>query len=204
VPLPSTQKNARVLLGEVTRVDLANHRILVDGDPLDHDYLILAVGATNHCSALRDRNGVEVPGPCPAAIQEGRFVARTILRELAGRPREPFAYLDKGTMATVGRSRAIARVGKLELSGMPAWLAWMGVHVLFLIGFERRFIVMFAWMWPYLTFKRGARLITGHVQSRASAGKPLTPVEGVGVSNVAVCASPGEGARSRPETAGGK
>jgi NADH dehydrogenase len=115
-------------------------------------------------AAMKDRNGVDVPGLCPAAIQQGVFVARSIREELAGKPRGRFAYLDKGTMATIGRSRAIAWVGKLTLTGMMAWMAWMMVHILFLIGFRNRFVVVFEWMWQYLTFKRGARLITGLVR----------------------------------------
>jgi NADH dehydrogenase len=120
------------------------------------------VFAIGDMAALRDKNGVDVPGLCPAAIQQGQFVARCIEDDLRGRPRGQFAYLDKGTMATIGRSRAIAKVGKLQLAGMPAWMAWMAVHILFLIGFKNRFVVMFAWMWQYFTWKRGARLITGH------------------------------------------
>jgi NADH dehydrogenase len=120
------------------------------------------VFAIGDMAAQRDKNGVDVPGLCPAAIQQGNYVARSIEADLAGKPREPFAYLDKGTMATVGRSRAIAQVGKLKLSGIFAWLAWMGVHILFLIGFHNRFVVMFNWIWQYFTWKRGARLITTH------------------------------------------
>ncbi|WP_437571170.1 NAD(P)/FAD-dependent oxidoreductase [Sorangium sp. So ce542] len=136
--------------------------------------------AIGDMAMLRDRNGVEVPGLSPAAIQEGRFVARCILGDLAGRPRGQFAYRDKGTMATIGRSRAIARVGHLQMSGTIAWLAWLGVHVLFLIGFKNRFAVMFAWMWQYITFKRGARLITGHttpaaLPAAAPAASPPAP-----------------------------
>ncbi|WP_434045217.1 MULTISPECIES: NAD(P)/FAD-dependent oxidoreductase [Sorangium] len=123
--------------------------------------------AIGDMAMLRDRNGVDVPGLSPAAIQEGRFVAGCILGDLTGRPRGQFAYRDKGTMATIGRSRAIAKVGRLQMSGMLAWLAWLGVHVLFLIGFKNRFAVMFAWMWQYITFKRGARLITGHTTRTA-------------------------------------
>jgi NADH dehydrogenase len=121
-----------------------------------------SVFAIGDMATLRDRNGVDVPGLSPAAIQEGRFVARCILDDLELRPRGQFAYRDKGTMATIGRSRAIAKVGRLQMSGTLAWLAWLAVHVLFLIGFRNRFTVMFAWMWQYITFKRGARLITGH------------------------------------------
>ena len=118
------------------------------------------VFAIGDMAAMRDAAGVEVPGVSPAAIQQGHYVAAMIRAELNGKPRKPFTYLDKGTMATVGRRRAIAKIKKLELSGMIAWLAWMAVHVLFLIGFHNRFVVMFNWAWQYLTWKRGARLIT--------------------------------------------
>ena len=120
---------------------------------------VFAIGDMAH---MRDAEGVEVPGLCPAAIQQGHYVAKTIQADLDGKKRKPFKYLDKGTMATVGRRRAIAKVGKLELSGVIAWLAWMAIHVFFLIGFHNRFVVMFNWAWQYFTWKRGARLITTH------------------------------------------
>lgn len=118
------------------------------------------VFAIGDMAAMRDAAGVDVPGVSPAAIQQGNYVAKMIQADLAGKPRKPFTYLDKGTMATVGRRRAIAKIKKLELSGVIAWLAWMAVHVLFLIGFHNRLVVMFNWAWQYLTWKRGARLIT--------------------------------------------
>lgn len=118
------------------------------------------VFAIGDMAALKDANGVDVPGLCPAAIQQGNYVATIIRKELDGKPREPFTYWDKGTMATVGRRRAIAQVNRLQLSGVIAWLAWMAIHVFFLIGFHNRFVVMFNWAWQYLTWKRGARLIT--------------------------------------------
>jgi len=118
------------------------------------------VFAIGDMAAMKDANGADVPGLCPAAIQQGNYVATVIRAELAGKKREPFTYWDKGTMATVGRRRAIAKVKKLELSGVIAWLAWMAIHVFFLIGFHNRFVVMFNWAWQYLTWKRGARLIT--------------------------------------------
>jgi NADH dehydrogenase len=103
-------------------------------------------------------------------------VARCIREELAGKPRGRFAYRDKGTMATIGRSRAIAWRGKLKLSGALAWMAWLLVHILFLIDFRNRLVVMFEWMWQYLTFKRGARLITGHLRPGSLEQEP-TPAE---------------------------
>lgn len=118
------------------------------------------VFAIGDMAAMRDGSGVEVPGLCPAAIQQGNYVAKIIRADLDNKPRKAFMYLDKGTMATVGRRRAIAKVKSLELSGVVAWLAWMAIHVFFLIGFHNRFVVMFNWAWQYLTWKRGARLIT--------------------------------------------
>ncbi len=118
------------------------------------------VFAIGDMAAMKDAKGVDVPGLCPAAIQQGNYVAEMIRADIAGKPRKPFTYFDKGTMATVGRRRAIAKVNKIQLSGVIAWLAWMGIHVLFLIGFHNRFVVMFNWAWQYLTWKRGARLIT--------------------------------------------
>jgi NADH dehydrogenase len=102
-----------------------------------------------------------LPGVSPVAMQEGRYVGRTIRRELDGQPRRPFVYLDKGSMATIGRSRAVAEVGRLRLSGVPAWIAWLAVHIFYLIDFRNRVIVLWNWAWSYVTYKRGARLITG-------------------------------------------
>ncbi|MBI2567389.1 MAG: NAD(P)/FAD-dependent oxidoreductase [Candidatus Schekmanbacteria bacterium] len=105
--------------------------------------------------------GKPVPGIAPAAIQAGRFAAGAIDRLLRGQPLGTFHYRDKGMLATIGRSAAIARLGPLELSGFSAWVAWLAVHIFFLIGFRNRLFVMLSWAWSYLTFQRGARLITG-------------------------------------------
>jgi NADH dehydrogenase len=103
-----------------------------------------------------------VPGVCPAAIQEGRYVARQIQRRLRGAPLEPFRYLDKGSFATLGRGAAVGQMwGGLKLSGFAAWIAWLSIHIFFLIGFRNRVLVLFQWAYSYLTFRRGARLITG-------------------------------------------
>ncbi len=106
-----------------------------------------------------DGAGEPLPGLAPVAMQQARHVARIIERDLEGRPREPFRYRDKGMMATIGRSRAVAQARGLRLSGLLAWLAWTLVHVFYLIGFRNRFLVMFNWFWSWLTFKRGSRLI---------------------------------------------
>jgi NADH dehydrogenase len=110
-----------------------------------------------------------LPGVSPVAMQQGRFVARQILRSIEEKPRERFVYRDKGIMATIGRSRAVARIGGVKLSGVIAWLVWLLTHILFLIDFRSRIIVLFDWAWSYVTYQRGSRLITGH---RLDAGSP--------------------------------
>jgi NADH dehydrogenase len=97
-------------------------------------------------------------------MQMARHVARLIEHELAlgGKDqRLPFRYRDKGTMATIGRSAAVAKIGRFEFAGFPAWLAWLGVHLIFLIGFRNKLAVLLQWAYSYLTYKRGARIITG-------------------------------------------
>lgn len=107
------------------------------------------------------QDGKPLPGVSPVAMQMGENVARNIQNDLKSKPRESFVYTDKGSMATIGRKAAIAHVGKLKLSGLPAWLFWLGLHIFFLIGFRNRFAVLFNWAWSYFTYERGARLITG-------------------------------------------
>jgi NADH dehydrogenase len=109
-------------------------------------------------------DGKPVPGVSPAAMQMAKHVARLIKRELVPgkKPsRPPFQYRDKGSMATIGRSAAVAKMGRLEFSGFPAWLAWLGVHLIFLIGFRNKLAVLLQWAYAYFTYKRGARIITG-------------------------------------------
>jgi NADH dehydrogenase len=103
--------------------------------------------------------GAPVPGVAPAAMQMGRHAARTITARLDGRPAAAFRYVDKGSMATLGRSSAIASIRGLKLWGLPAWLAWLFVHIVFLIGFRNRIVVLFEWTKAYLTYGRSARLI---------------------------------------------
>lgn len=111
-------------------------------------------------ASVRMRDGSMVPGVAPAAIQAGAHVAESILADLRGEPRRPFVYRDKGTMATIGKSKAVAMTGRLKLTGFIAWLAWLFVHIYYLIGFKNRLGVMWTWVWSYLFSKRGARLIT--------------------------------------------
>jgi NADH:ubiquinone reductase (H+-translocating) len=112
-------------------------------------------------ASLKDENGNLFPGVAPVAMQEGRAAANNIRHDLQRQARKNFHYLDKGSLATIGRAAAIAQRGRIHISGYFAWLAWLFVHVFFLIGFRNRIIVLIQWAWSYLTYERGARLITG-------------------------------------------
>jgi len=114
-------------------------------------------------------DGVPVPGVAPAAIQEGKHAAGNIRRAIAGQPLAAFRYRDKGSLATIGRAAAVANFKRFKLTGFLAWWAWWAIHILFLIGFRSRLLVMFGWAWSYFTFQRGARLITGARTSAATA-----------------------------------
>jgi len=127
-------------------------------------------------AAFRTEDGKVLPGVAPVAIQQGKAVARNIEHDLTGQRREAFHYLDKGSLATIGRAAAVAQFGKIHLSGFLAWLAWLFVHIFFLIGFRNRFVVMFQWAWSYFTFERGVRLITGNPEAVAPDVSPRQPV----------------------------
>lgn len=115
--------------------------------------------------------GRTLPGLAPVALQQGRYVAKTILRKIDGRANADFEYLDKGAMATIGRNLAVLEFHKLRLSGRLAWLAWLFIHVYYLIGFRNRFLVILQWAWSYLTYKRGARLIVNRNWRREGTAK---------------------------------
>lgn len=110
-------------------------------------------------SYLVDANGKTVPGIAPAAMQQARYVADLIVQRKKLNSRKPFKYLDKGSMATIGRAKAIAQVGKLKFKGFIAWMMWGIIHIMFLIDFRNRLKVMTEWLWYYITFKPGASLI---------------------------------------------
>jgi NADH dehydrogenase len=123
-------------------------------------------------AALKDARGKMLPGVAPVAIQQGQFVAKVIRKEMEYRrskrrskdvhvARPEFHYWDKGSLATIGRAAAIAEFGKIHISGFIAWLSWLFVHIFFLIGFRNRVLVLIQWAWSYVTYERGARLITG-------------------------------------------
>ena len=122
-------------------------------------------------ASAKRHNGQPVPGVAPAAIQMGKFAARQIKRAVEAQPRENFEYLDKGSLATIGRSRAVADFGKLHISGYFAWLAWLFIHLLFLVGFRNRLFVLSEWAWAYLTYNHSARLITDPME-KEPAEKP--------------------------------
>jgi len=111
------------------------------------------------------QTGEPLPGISPVAMQQGRHAARNVLAMINGRKPQRFRYRDKGTMATIGRNKAVADLKFMHLSGLPAWLAWLFVHIVFLVGFRNRLLVLFQWAWAYLTFDKGARLITRNFQS---------------------------------------
>ncbi len=151
-------------------------RVLVDPDltiPGRED--VYAIGDLAHFA----QDGRPIPGVAPAAAQQGRHAARNILRTLAGSPRRPFRYVDKGNLAAIGRAAAVAKLGRLQLSGLPAWLLWLFVHVLFLIGFRTRLLVMIQWAWSYVTYDRGARLITGRADGPLLRQRRNSPRVGV-------------------------
>ena len=115
-------------------------------------------------AAVKQSDGSLVPGVAHAAIQEGIFIAKMLGRLTRGGARQAFRYRDKGSLATIGRAAAVADFGKFTLRGFPAWFAWLAIHIFFLIGFRNRLLVMLQWAWAYVTYQRGARLITGAVK----------------------------------------
>lgn len=118
---------------------------------------------------IEQEDGSAVPGVSPAAMQMGTHSAKNILADLSGKPRTDFRYVDKGSMATIGRSRAIADVFGVKASGFVAWFFWLFLHIVFLIGFRNRIVVMTEWFWAYLTRERSARLITGDAEELSAA-----------------------------------
>ena len=128
------------------------------------------ISVIGDASALVDR-GKAVPGVAPAAMQEGRHAAKNIRRAISGRPLRAFRYRDKGTLATIGRAAAVADIRGWKLSGFVAWVAWLAIHIFFLIGFRNRALVLFEWAWAYVSWQRGARLIT-RADAAANAPSP--------------------------------
>ncbi|MGI8784543.1 MAG: NAD(P)/FAD-dependent oxidoreductase [Acidobacteriota bacterium] len=112
-------------------------------------------------ASFTEPDGTQLPGVAPVATQQGRHAAANLQRTIEGRPRLPFHYRDRGNLATIGRAAAVADFGKVQFSGLFAWLLWLFVHIFFLIGFRNRVAVLLNWAWDYFAFRRAARLITG-------------------------------------------
>ncbi|MDB6034478.1 MAG: FAD-dependent pyridine nucleotide-disulfide oxidoreductase, partial [Verrucomicrobiales bacterium] len=153
---PLTRKLAGVELDRGGRI-IVKPDLSVPGHP--------EVFAIGDLAFLVQENGQPVPGVSPAAMQMAKHVARIIEEEIPlARPhfenREPFRYWDKGTMATIGRSKAVAYSGPIKMHGFIAWLAWLFVHLIFLVGFRNKVFVVFQWIYSYFTYRRGARIIT--------------------------------------------
>ena len=171
-------------LGKTLGVELDRvGRVPVQADlSLAGDARVFVIGDQAACAGA---DGQSLPGLAPVAMQQGRWAAKNILSDITGRPREPFIYLDKGQMATIGRKRAVAQAGKIAFTGFTAWMAWLLVHIYYLIGFKNRFFVLLNWAWAYLTFSRGARLIVqkewrSHLPVKATLLAALTCMPGQG------------------------
>ncbi len=126
---------------------------------------VLSIGSHTEAFAIGDAascaspTGTPLPGVAPVAMQQGRSVAASIRNDLSGKPRKKFHYVDMGSLATIGRSAAVADFHWMKLSSFPAWFAWLFIHILFIIGCHNKFVVLFSWMWSFFTNQRGARLI---------------------------------------------
>jgi NADH dehydrogenase len=122
--------------------------------------------------AAVEQNGEQLPQLIPPAMQEARHVARTILRLLAGERAEPFRYADPGMMATIGRNAAVAEIGPLRMSGFPGWVLWLGFHLLQIVTFRSKLVVLVNWAWNYFFLDRPVRLLLradDHLAKRADA-----------------------------------
>lgn len=172
-------------------------RIVVEPDCSIPGYPeVFAIGDIAH---FRGPDGKPLPGLAPVAMQQARSVANNIVRSLRGERRIPFRYRDRGMMATVGRSRAVVQIDGIRFDGLAAWLTWVAVHVFYLIGFRNRLVVLADWFYSYLTYRRGARLITGR---RLEAGPPRRMIEPSEVERDALRKAAEEG-RAFPSWDGG-
>lgn len=154
-------------LAERTRAETAAHgAIRVNPDlTIPHFPHIFVAG---DLASAPTPDGRPLPGVAQVAMQQGRYAAEAVLKRLKGRPLAPFRYFDKGELAVIGRGQAVARIFGAELWGLPAWLTWLFVHLMYLVQFQNRAIVFVQWGFQYLTWSRGARLITGPTADAAS------------------------------------
>jgi NADH dehydrogenase len=145
-------------LGQAARLEVDRQgRVLVEPDLSVKGHRNVFVAGDQAC--FTHQTGKPLPGTAPVAMQQGRYLAQTIRSDLAGKTRRPFQFVDKGQMATIGRSRAIVEIGRLKMVGFPAWLLWLVIHIYYLTGFKNRLLVVLQWAWSYVSFRRGARLI---------------------------------------------
>src|SRR5881398_938460 len=149
-------KTLRAPVDRVGRV-IVNDDLTIPGHP--------EVQVIGDLANYSQQTGQPLPGVSPVAMQQGRHAARNILRMITNRKPRRFRYWDKGSMATIGRNKAVADLNFVHLSGLPAWLVWLFVHIIFLVGFRNRLAVLFQWAWAYVTFNKGARLITRNFQA---------------------------------------
>jgi NADH dehydrogenase len=149
-------KTLGVPIDQVGRV-MVNDDLTIPGHP--------EVQVIGDLANFSHQTGQPLPGVSPVAMQQGRHAAKNILRMIKQREPQRFRYWDKGSMATIGRNKAVADLNFVHLSGLPAWLVWLFVHIIFLVGFRNRLAVLFQWAWAYFTFNAGARLITRNFQS---------------------------------------
>ncbi len=148
---------AKPLINQLnTETDKMGRAIVSQFLQLKEDKNIFVIG---DCACFIDEKGRTLPGVSPVAISQGRYVAKFILNEIKGRVTKPYRYFDKGNLATIGRSKAVADFGWIRFSGFFAWLLWVFVHIYFLIGFKNRFIVLLEWIFAYFTYQKSARLI---------------------------------------------
>jgi NADH:ubiquinone reductase (H+-translocating) len=149
----------RVLASEAgAQLDRAG-RVIVEPDlTIAGHPEIFVIGDLSHFS---HQTGKPLPGVAQPAIQQGDYVGKTIVRRLRGEKSKPFHYLDKGNLATIGRAKAVADLNWLRLSGLPAWMIWLFIHLLYIVQFQNRLLVLLQWAWLYITYDRSARLITG-------------------------------------------
>jgi NADH dehydrogenase len=127
---------------------------------------IFVIGDAAH---VEDKSGEPLPALAPVALQQGKYIAKRIKHIIAGKETKPFSYTDKGSMATIGRAKAVADIKGFKFSGVAAWLLWSLIHIFFLIGYRNRFRVFAEWMWHYITFKRGVRIIYDRLSESNSA-----------------------------------
>jgi NADH dehydrogenase len=133
-------------------------RVIVENDlSVPNNSEVFVIG---DAALVLDENKIPLPGVCPVAIQQGNFVADIIRKQIPKEKRKAFKYFDKGSMATIGRARAIMQLGKIKISGFFAWVAWVFIHILYLIGFRNRYKVLAEWIWFYISRRNGIRLIT--------------------------------------------